>query len=87
MYRGYMYENKAPQITIVTRRRLAPMWWILIVCGVITLILFVLKMAQVGLAAGWSWGAVFAPLWVPIVLFNIVRLLAFIEQNKPGGRR
>lgn len=71
---------------IIVRRRAAPIRLILMVGALITALLFVLKVAQIGLAAEWSWVGIFTPLWVPIVLFGVVRLLAYLEANKPRGR-
>lgn len=37
--------------------------------GVLALIFIGLKLAEVGVVAGWSWWWVLAPLWVPSAIF------------------
>lgn len=44
--------------------------------GMLALILAGLKLAGVGVVAGWSWWAVLAPLWVPwVVLVAVVAVM------------
>lgn len=50
--------------------------------GIMFLILFTLKLAEIGAVATWSWWAVTAPLWAPIAafvgFFGIIALVAGI---------
>lgn len=41
---------------------------ITIVCQFLVVVFVILKLADIGLVASWSWWAVFSPLWVPVVL-------------------
>lgn len=47
--------------------------------GLLTLIFIGLKLAEVGIVAGWSWWAVLSPMWIPalagIVLFTLIMLV------------
>jgi hypothetical protein len=45
--------------------------------GCLFLIFLVLKLAEVGSVARWSWWWVTAPLWAPILLVGAITLIAF----------
>lgn len=44
--------------------------------GFIFLILFTLKIAQVGIAADMSWVWVFSPIWLPILVLIVLGMIA-----------
>lgn len=39
------------------------------------LIFLTLKLAEIGVVATWSWWAVTAPLWVPLILIGILGIV------------
>lgn len=86
MSSGYFNRNRNSNTVLIVRTRMAPIWMALSTGAILALLLFVLKVAQVGLAAEWPWVGIFAPLWVPLALFGLVRFMAFLEANKPRGR-
>ena len=45
-------------------------------CGLLTLVFIVLKLAQIGQVAAWSWWWVLSPLWIPALL--VIVLLAVV---------
>jgi len=46
--------------------------------GILTVILFVLKVLEIGVVATWSWWWVFSPIWISILLFLVFILLVVI---------
>jgi hypothetical protein len=44
---------------------------------ILFLIFLTLKLGGWGVVATWSWWWVFSPLWIPIILFGIIILIAF----------
>ena len=46
-------------------------------CSVVFIVFLVLKLAEVGVVAKWSWWWVFAPLWVPTAIVLASAFLAF----------
>lgn len=45
---------------------------------ILFLIFLVMKLAQIGLVASWSWWWVTAPLWIPISIIGGILLIAFV---------
>lgn len=45
------------------------------VCQFLLLVFVILKLADIGLVASWSWWAVTAPLWVPVTLIFIAAFI------------
>ena len=49
--------------------------------GLLLVALVVMKLAEIGAVAHWSWWAVMAPLWAPLAFYAIVLLIiAFIKS-------
>ena len=49
--------------------------------GICFLIFLTLKLAGIGVVATWSWWAITAPLWAPVVLFAIVLIIIYIIKQ------
>ena len=57
--------------------------------GVVFIVFLVLKLAEIGQVANWSWWWVTAPLWIPVALILgilaivgvVVFIAAFINRN------
>ncbi|MCL2651156.1 MAG: hypothetical protein FWD60_09070 [Candidatus Azobacteroides sp.] len=50
-------------------------------CGFVFLIFLVLKLAEIGVVASWSWWWITAPLWIPFgigIIFLIVFLIILV---------
>ena len=46
--------------------------------GIVFLIFLVLKLANIGVVANWSWFWVTSPLWIPILIVIAVLIIIFI---------
>jgi len=47
-------------------------------CSLVFAVFLALKLAEIGVVAGWSWWWVTAPLWIPITLIVSLFLIVFI---------
>jgi len=45
---------------------------------ILFIILFILKVCDIGIVATWSWWWIFAPIWIPVLLFVLWAIVAFI---------
>lgn len=45
---------------------------------ILFIILFVLKVCDIGIVSNWSWWWIFAPIWIPVLLFVLWAIVAFI---------
>lgn len=51
---------------------------LLILLIAVFIVFLVFKLAQIGMIANWSWWAVTAPLWAPIVLILGIQIVSLI---------
>jgi len=55
-------------------------------CGAVFIVFLILKLAEVGKVAAWSWWWVTAPLWIPTTItFVIAFTVAFCKKLKKRG--
>ena len=47
-------------------------------CGAVFIVFLILKLAEVGKVAAWSWWWVTAPLWMPVAVVLAILLIALI---------
>ncbi len=54
--------------------------------GIVFIVFLILKLAEIGIVAKWSWWWVTSPLWIPaaivIILLLIISLLRIISGNR-----
>ena len=46
--------------------------------GLVFIVFLVLKLAEIGQVANWSWWWVISPLWLPLLAFIAIVLVAFV---------
>ena len=46
--------------------------------GLVFIVFLVLKLAEIGQVANWSWWWVTSPLWLPLLVFIAIVLVAFV---------
>jgi len=49
-----------------------------VLCSAVFIVFLVLKLAEVGVVAKWSWWWVFAPLWVPVAIGLAIVIFAVV---------
>jgi len=47
-------------------------------CGGVFLVFLILKLAEIGVVASWSWWWVTAPLWMPLALTIVILIIMLI---------
>ena len=60
--------------------------WILVWAAIISAVLFLLKTAQVGLAANWSWWNIFAPMAAAVVFVDIIDIIDTMVRARARHR-
>lgn len=50
--------------------------------GILFLIFLILKLANIGTVATWSWWWVFAPLWIPVAIALIFLAIAIYQWKR-----
>lgn len=56
------------------------------ITGCLFLIFLVLKLAEVGVVAKWSWWWVCSPLWMPLAVFVPLILIVYVFQSFSAWR-
>ncbi len=45
------------------------------ICGLTFIVFLVLKLAEIGTVALWSWWWVFAPIWIPVAFIILIAII------------